>query len=42
MQTRPKEEGYEILDVPVTDASADPWTMMIVHFNANTALTAME
>lgn len=42
MNGRPEEEGDEVTEVAVADAGSYPWAVVVVHFNANVALAAVE
>ena len=42
MHACPKQKCYEILDIPVPDACANPRTVVIVHLHAHAALTTVE
>ena len=42
MEAGPEEEGDEVLDIPIPNTSADPRAMMVVHFDADAALAAVE
>lgn len=42
METGPEQEGDEVLQVAVADASADPGAVVVVDFDAHATLTAVE
>lgn len=42
VDARPEQKCNEVLYVSVSDASANPWAMMVVNFNAHSTLTAVE
>jgi len=42
MRCSPKYESNKVPNVPITHASANPRTMMIVHFDAHVTVCAME
>ena len=41
-ETCPEEEIDEIFNVAITNAVANPWTMVVMYFNTDLALTAVE
>ena len=42
MYARPEQKCYEVLNIPISYAGANPGTVVIVHFDADAALTAVE
>jgi hypothetical protein len=38
----PEQKGYEVLQVSVSNACADPWAVVIMHFYADSTLVAVK
>jgi len=42
MKSCPEQKRNEIFEVSISDACSYPWTMVIMHFNADTTLATMK